>query len=106
MGGRVMEKNKSTNIARDFGSYSRRVKGCILYVFGLWRNTEYGPKDKQDCGFIFFHDPNMMSRMFPPMAIVSTFSILFIISKYIPFFNRLYFHATKLPGKHHLFIRA
>ncbi len=48
-----MGKNKSTNIARDFGSYSRRVKGCILYVFGLWRNTEYGPKDKQDCGFVF-----------------------------------------------------
>jgi hypothetical protein len=32
---RDSEKNKSTNIAQDFGSSSRRAKGCILDVFGL-----------------------------------------------------------------------
>jgi hypothetical protein len=34
-------------IAPDFGPYSRRVIGCILYVFGLSRNAEDGSKDKQ-----------------------------------------------------------
>ena len=44
--GKECELNKVNEIAKDLGPYSRRVKGCILYVFGLWRNTEDGHKDK------------------------------------------------------------
>jgi hypothetical protein len=35
-------------MAPDAGSSSRRAKGCVLYVFGFWRNAEDDFKDKQD----------------------------------------------------------
>jgi hypothetical protein len=53
----VAEINKSTKIAPDLGSPSRRAKGIILVICDFWRNTEGGPKDKQDGGFIYFRDP-------------------------------------------------
>ncbi len=42
-----------TMIAKDFFPFSRRIRGRILYVFGLWRNTDDGEKGKQDGMFIF-----------------------------------------------------
>ncbi len=44
-------------IAPDLGSSSRRAKGCILYVFGLWRNTEDDYKDKQDGALYLISSP-------------------------------------------------
>jgi len=41
-----LKLNKVNEIAKNLGSYSRRVKGCILNVFGLWRNAEDGLKDE------------------------------------------------------------
>jgi len=54
---RVVENNKPTEIAPDFGSNSRRPGWCILFVFTCWGNAEVGPKDKQDWGIYFFHGP-------------------------------------------------
>jgi hypothetical protein len=54
---RDVERNNFPKIAPDFGPYSRRTEGCILIVCALQCNAEYGPKDKQDGGIIFFHVP-------------------------------------------------
>ena len=59
---RVAEANKSTRIAPDFGSPSRRAKGGRLSICAFWRNAEGGPKDKQDGGFICFRGPNTKPR--------------------------------------------
>jgi len=61
---RVAVKNKSTKIAPDFGSPSRRAKGSILFICDFWRNAEDGPKDKQDCGSIYFRGPQFARRIF------------------------------------------
>ncbi|MFO8082820.1 MAG: transposase [Desulfobacterales bacterium] len=52
-----MARNNAPGIAPDFGSYSRRIEGCILIVCAPQCNAEYGPKDKQDGRIIFCHVP-------------------------------------------------
>ncbi len=54
---RVTETNKSTKIALDIGSPSRRAKRSIFSICNFWHNAEGGPKDKQNCGFIYFRGP-------------------------------------------------
>ena len=44
---RTADEIKWTEIAQDFGSYTRRAKGSILDVWGLWGNTVDEPKGKQ-----------------------------------------------------------
>ncbi|MEA3486078.1 MAG: hypothetical protein U9R20_00245 [Thermodesulfobacteriota bacterium] len=39
---RVVAEINSTKIEKDFGSYSRRIKGRILIVFGILCNAEDG----------------------------------------------------------------
>ena len=56
---RASEENKSTEIAPDLGPSSRRAKGSIFVICDFWRNAEDGPKDKQDCLFIFFRGPKL-----------------------------------------------
>ena len=46
-------------IALDFGSESRRGKGRIVVLCNPCRNTEAGPKDKQDWMIICFRGPNI-----------------------------------------------
>jgi hypothetical protein len=41
----------------DWKSSSRRAKGCILYVFGLWGNAEDDFKDKQDSSVYLIPSP-------------------------------------------------
>ncbi len=53
---RVMKKIKHEYCAR-LVSYSKRFKGWMLYKFDLWLDAAYGLKDKQECKFIFYHDP-------------------------------------------------
>ncbi|MBC2709828.1 MAG: hypothetical protein HGJ94_02070 [Desulfosarcina sp.] len=57
---RVAEINKSTNIAPDFDLSSRRAKGSVFVIRDFWRNAEDGPKEKQDCGFIYFRGPYLL----------------------------------------------
>jgi hypothetical protein len=46
--GKERKKLNWPKISPDFGSPSRHAKGCVPYVFCLWRNAEGGPEDKQD----------------------------------------------------------
>ncbi|MDP2644464.1 MAG: hypothetical protein Q8P24_05965, partial [Desulfobacterales bacterium] len=54
---RVVENNKTTEIALDFGSNSRRPGVFIPFVFTRRGNAEVEPKDNQDWGIYFFHGP-------------------------------------------------
>jgi hypothetical protein len=54
---RAAEINNCAKIAPDFGSDSRRGKGRIIVLCNPCRNTEAGPKDKQDWMIICFHGP-------------------------------------------------
>ena len=51
---RAAARNKYPKIAPDFGPDSRRGKGRIAGLCNPCRNTEAGPKDKQDGIVIFF----------------------------------------------------
>jgi len=53
----VTARNKSTNIALDFGLYSARMPTAHIEIFAVSIRAEYGLKGKQDCGFIFCRDP-------------------------------------------------
>ena len=55
---RAAEINNCPKIALDFGSDSRRGKGRIVVLCNPCRNTEAGPKDKQDWMIICFRGPN------------------------------------------------
>jgi len=50
--------NNYPKIAPDFGSDSRRGKGRIIVLCNPCRNTEAGPKDKQDWMIICFRGPS------------------------------------------------
>ena len=54
---RAAEINNCPKIALDFGSESRRGKGRIVVLCNPCRNTEAGPKDKQDWMIICFRGP-------------------------------------------------
>jgi hypothetical protein len=56
-GFRAAEINNCPKIAPDFGSDSRRVKERIIVLYNPCRNTETGPKDKQDRIIICFRGP-------------------------------------------------
>jgi len=47
-------KNNAHRIAPDFGSYSRRIEGCILIVCAHQCNAGYGPKETSKMGALFF----------------------------------------------------
>jgi hypothetical protein len=49
-----VENNKSSWIAPDFCSGSRRSGGCIRYVFACRNNAEAGQKDMKDGGIYYF----------------------------------------------------
>ena len=59
---RDVARNNAPKIAPDFGSYSRRIEGCILIVCAPQCNAEYGPKDKQDGGIISCYVPYTRSN--------------------------------------------
>jgi hypothetical protein len=54
---RTSARNKRPDIAPDFGSASRRGKGRIAALCNPCRNTEDGPKDKQDRMIISCRSP-------------------------------------------------
>jgi hypothetical protein len=54
---RAAEINNYAKIAPDFGSDSRRGKGRIIVLCNPCRNTEAGPKDKQDLDDYLFPRP-------------------------------------------------
>ena len=54
---RAAARNKYPKIAPDFGPDSRRGKGRIAGLCNPCRNTEAGPKEKQDGIVIFFRGP-------------------------------------------------
>ncbi len=55
---RNSEENNSPNIAQDFGPYSVLQQRVHIEIRALCCKAEYGPKDKQDWGIIFFRVPN------------------------------------------------
>jgi hypothetical protein len=54
---RATEINNCPKIAPDFGPDSRRGKGRIIVLCNPCRNTEAGPKDKQDWMINFYASP-------------------------------------------------